>query len=84
MRTEAELEEVRIPIWVSRLSSMGLPDLRYADVRDPFDVTLGDLTADDWSACQRAGVAMRAEGVRGVLSPSAALADSTNNAVVPA
>lgn len=78
MRTEAELDEVRIPIWVCRLSSIGLLDLRDADVRYRFDVTLGDLTADDWSACQRAGTAMRAEGVRGILSPSAALANSTN------
>jgi RES domain-containing protein len=78
IRTEAELDEVRIPVWVCRLSSMGLLDLREADVRDRYDLTLGDLTADDWSACQRAATAIRAEGARGILSPSAALANATN------
>lgn len=58
--TEAELDEVRIAIWTCRLSSIGLLDLREPDVRDHYDLTLGDLTADDWSACQRAATAMRA------------------------
>jgi RES domain-containing protein len=48
------------------------------DPRDHYGLTLADLTADDWSACQRAATAMRAQGVRGILSPSAALASATN------
>lgn len=78
IRTETELDEVRIPIWACRLSSMGLLDLREPDVRDDYGLTLGDLTADDWSACQRVANAIRARGIRGILSPSAALANATN------
>ncbi len=78
IRTEAELDEVRIPIWVCRLSSTGLLDLRETEVRDRYDLTLGDLTADGWNACQRAATAMRAQGIRGILSPSAALPNATN------
>lgn len=76
--TEAELDEVRIPVWVCLLPSTGLLDLRDAGTRDRYHVTLADLTANDWSACQRAATAMRAEGARGVLSPSAALGEATN------
>lgn len=76
--TEAELDEVRIPIWVCRLSRMGLLDLREELVRNRYDLTLRALTGDEWSACQRAATAMRADGVRGILSPSPALANATN------
>jgi RES domain-containing protein len=81
IRTEAELDEVRIPVWVCRLSSIGLLDLREAEVRHRYDLTLGDVTADDWSACQRAATVMRAQGVRGILSPSVALANAINIAL---
>lgn len=76
--TEAELEEVRIPIWVCRLSCMGLIDLRQAEARDHYELTAADLTSPDWSACQRAATRMRMEGARGLLTPSAALADAAN------
>lgn len=78
VETEVELDEVRIPIWICRLSCMDLVDLREAEVRDRYGLTAGDLTSPDWSACQRAATSMRAAGVRGLLAPSAALADATN------
>jgi hypothetical protein len=78
LTTEAELDEVRMPIWVCRLSSLGLIDLADGAMRDRYDLTLGDLTSQDWTACQRAAAAMRADGVRGVLSPSAALSGGIN------
>jgi RES domain-containing protein len=78
LTTEGELDNVRIPIWVCRLPSMGLIDLRQPDARDRYRLTISDLTAEDWSACQSAATAMRSEGVRGILSPSAALASATN------
>jgi RES domain-containing protein len=78
VRTETELDEVRIPVWVCRLSGIGLLDLRERNVCDRYGLSVRDLTADDWSACQRAATAMRADGVRGILSPSAALADAAN------
>lgn len=76
-RTDVELDEVRIPIWVCRLSGMGLLDVREPAVRSRYELTSSDLTADDWSACQRAATAMRSDGARGILSPSAALANAT-------
>lgn len=78
IRTEAELDEVRIPIWVCRAPGLGLLDLREPDVRGRYGLTLRDMTDGDWGACQRAATVMRAEGVRGILSPSAALAGATN------
>lgn len=76
--TEAELDEVRIPVWMCRLPSTGLLDLRDTGVRNRYHLTLADLTANDWSACQRAATAMRADGARGVLTSSAALGEATN------
>ena len=67
-----------MPIWVCRLSSMGLLDVGESGVRERYGLTLADLTSDDWSACQTAATAMRRDGVRGVISPSAALANAMN------
>jgi hypothetical protein len=38
---------------------MGLLDLHDPDVRDHYDLTHADLTADDWGACQRAAAHRR-------------------------
>jgi RES domain-containing protein len=81
IRTDAELDEVRIPIWVCRLSAMGLIDAREPAVRRLYQISSSDLTADDWTACQRAATAMRSDGARGILSPSAALANTINVAL---
>jgi RES domain-containing protein len=78
IETETELDEIRIPIWVCRLSCMDLIDLRQAEVRDRYELTAADLTSPDWGACQRAATSMRTEGARGLLAPSAALANATN------
>lgn len=78
LRSEAELDEVRMPIWVCRLSSMNLLDLFDPAVRDHYGLTVADLTSDDWSACQQAGAVMRSEGARGVLGPCAALGNGMN------
>ncbi len=78
IRTEAELDEVRVPIWVCRVSRMGLLDLRDHDIRARYGLRRSDLTAAEWTPCQCAATAMREQGVRGVISPSAALPDATN------
>lgn len=78
IRTEAELDEVRVPIWACRLPSIGLLDLRDPGVRERYGLKHSDLTAAEWSPCQLAATAMRAHGVRGILSPSPVLADATN------
>lgn len=78
LTTEAELDDVRIAIWVCRLSSMGIADLHEPELQDRYNLTPTDLTADAWGACQRAGAQLRADKVRGVLAPSAALAHAIN------
>ena len=78
LTSEADLNEVRMPIWICRLPSMGLLDLRESGVRERYGLTLADLTSDDWSSCQRAASAMRSDSVRGIVSPSAALASTMN------
>lgn len=75
--TEEELDEIRTAMWVCRLPRMGLADLTDDAVRDRYNLTDKDLTADAWDACQRAAVAIRREA-RGVLAPSAVLADTLN------
>ena len=72
------MDDIRIPIWTCRLSGMGLVDLHVPAVRDHYNLTPNDLTADSWSACQRGGAQIRAAGARGVLAPSAALANAVN------
>lgn len=73
LRTEAELDLVRMPIWVCRLPAAGLIDLRGAEARGAAEISERDLVDDDWSACQRLGPALR-ESYSGVIAPSAALA----------
>lgn len=71
---EETLDLVRMPVWAGRLPALGLLDLNRAEVRERYGLTEAALTADDWSACQRAATQMRADGVRGIVAPSAALA----------
>lgn len=77
MASEADLDQVRMPIWVCYLSATGLADLRDSHVRERYGLTAEDLTADDWQPCQRAAAALRKE-FRGLLAPSAALDGATN------
>lgn len=71
---EQTLDLVRVTIWACRVPSLGLLDLNRAEGRARYELSEADLTADDWSACQRAAGQMRADGVRGIVTPSAALA----------
>jgi hypothetical protein len=77
LSTEEELDEIRTAMWVCRLPRMGLADLTDDAARDRYNLTGDDLTTDVWDACQRAAVEIRREA-RGVLAPSAALADTLN------
>jgi RES domain-containing protein len=78
LTTEAELNDIRIAIWVCRLSSMGLADLHTPEIRDHYNLRLSDLTTDTWAACQQAGSKIRADGARGILAPSAGLPNAVN------
>ena len=77
LRTEDELDLVRMPFWVCRIPSAMLVDLRLADERERRQITEDDLLADDWSACQRLAVSLR-EQVRGVITRCAALPEHAN------
>jgi RES domain-containing protein len=77
LSTEEELDEIRTAIWVCRLPRMGLADLADDAVRDRYNLTSDDLVADAWDACQHAAAEIRRDA-RGVLAPSAALADTLN------
>jgi RES domain-containing protein len=78
LRDEAELDLIRMPIWACRLSSMSLLDLSDPGVLRQYDLRPENLIADEWATCQQAGTKMRADGVRGILTPSAALAGATS------
>lgn len=71
LRSEDELELVRKPFWVARISSHMLIDLRIPDERDAHEISEGDLIDDDWSACQQLAIRLR-HRARGVIAPAAA------------
>jgi RES domain-containing protein len=72
LRTEQELDLVRMPFWVCRVPSGMVVDLRRPDERERFGITEEQLIADDWSACQELSELLR-ERARGVIAPAAAL-----------
>jgi RES domain-containing protein len=77
LRTEADLDLVRMPFWVCRVPPATLVDLRLAQERERHQVSEEALIDDDWSACQQLAVRLR-EHVRGVIAPSAALPEHAN------
>lgn len=78
LQTERELDEVRMPLWVCRAPAAGLANLAgNPTLRERYDLTEDDLTAEDWTACQDAAPRLRRR-YRGVLSPSAALDGALN------
>lgn len=78
LKTEEELDLVRMPFWIARIPSSGLLDLRFADERDAYEINHDDLISDDWGACQALAVVLREAGTRGVIAPSAALPESAS------
>jgi len=73
LKTEEELDLVRMPFWIAQIPSSGLLDLRYADEREAHEITEDHLISDDWAACQALAASLRRAGNRGVIAPSAAL-----------
>ncbi len=69
-----DLERLRRPIWVCRISLAPLADLRRADERARWSVTPDDLIDSDWTRCQRLAGTLREHGIAGVIAPSAAIA----------
>lgn len=77
LRSEAELDLVRMPLWACRVPMVGLLNLADVDVQDAQGTTERDLVADDWSRCQTLGGAIRAISA-GVIAPCAALDGHAN------
>jgi hypothetical protein len=61
-----------MPLWVCRVPVMGLLDLRELDQQAQYELDQSAQMADDWGACQDAGVAARRDAA-GVITYSAAL-----------
>ena len=72
LRSEQELEFVRMSIWVCRVPVSMLVDLRIAAARDKWQASDEELTGDAWAPCQSLGERLRIDA-RGVIAPSAAL-----------
>lgn len=77
LRSEAEIDEVRMPLWVCRVPIVGLVDLRDVSEQGRHGIGSEELISQDWAACQAAGRALRTT-YRGVVSPSAALEGHAN------
>lgn len=77
LQTEDELDLVRMPIWVCRIPTVMLVDLRLTSERERHGITYDDLINDDWGPCQRLAVVLR-DYVRGLITPCAALPDHAN------
>lgn len=77
LRTEADLDLVRMRFWVCRLSTGMVIDLRHEEERERRGISEGALIAEDHSACQELAVELR-QHFRGVIAPSAALPEHAN------
>lgn len=69
--------EVRRRVARVRVAGLRVLDLTKQDVREAVGITLTELTGDDYAACQRIAQIARDNGLDGILSPSAALANNT-------
>lgn len=75
--TEAELDLVRMPIWVCHVPSTFLVDLRRTDEREAYGIDEEYLILDDWRPCQALGARLRRTH-NGVIAPCAALPAHAN------
>jgi RES domain-containing protein len=72
LKTEEDLDLVRMPLWVCRVPVMSLVDLREPDQQQQYGLDQVAQMDDDWSACQEVAPAVRADAA-GVITYSAAL-----------
>jgi RES domain-containing protein len=77
LRSEAELDFVRMPMWACRVPMMGLLNLTDIDVQEAQGITESELAGDDWSPCQTLSGKIRNTGT-GVIAPCAALDGHAN------
>lgn len=72
LRSEAEVDLVRMPLWVCRFPFAELVDLRDISAQKAAGLTREDLVGESWAACQQAGAVLR-QSHSGVIAPAAAL-----------
>ena len=77
LRTEADLELVRMPIWACRIGASLLVDFNDQRRRDEFAISEEALVSDDWAACQQLGPRLWLQFM-GVIAPCAALLGHSN------
>jgi len=77
LTTEAELDLVKMPLWVCRVPSGGLIDLREPANQEHYGITADEITSDDRARCQDVGPLVR-KHARGTLADSAALPGHAN------
>lgn len=77
LRTEDELDLVRMAFWVCRIPTMRIIDLRLPAEREKHDASEDSLIADDWTECQDLGAVLRPV-YAGVIAPCAALPSKPN------
>ena len=77
LRSEDELEMVRVPLWVCRVRGALLLDLRDDENQQRYSISEEELVDDDWEPCQRLAATLRQE-YDGVVSPCAALPSEAN------
>jgi len=77
LNSEAELDMVRMPLWVCRIPTMLLTDMLHAEAQETYGVSLEQMIGDDWAPCQAAAAELRRR-CRGVITPNAALDGHTN------
>jgi len=78
LRTEEELELVRMTIWAVSLQQSNLVDYGSFDRADAAGFPPDALVDDDYTRCQIEGARLRAAGYAGVVATSAALPGGTN------
>lgn len=81
LRDEGDLGLVRMQIWVVRVTQAGVVDYRDFALSERAGFPPDALVDDDHSRCRAEGRRLRDLGYRGVLAPSAALADTLNLAL---
>lgn len=77
LRTEHDLDLLRMPLWVCRFPHAGLLDMTSTEVQAIYEVTDDLLTSDDWTICQRVGRQVRSS-CAGVIAPCVALEGHAN------
>lgn len=77
LRSEEDLDLVRVPFWVCRVRAALLIDLGLSEVRERNGITTDQLISEDWSPCQQLAPHLRVNW-DGVISPSAALPGEAN------